>query len=389
MRTLCSFGIAIVLMMPNVFSQTIRTEYYDYYKTKIKEQYQANAEGLVNGWYKGYDENGVVTIEGQAINGQKTGTWNYYITINGKRKQSKIESYENNILNGPYKIYGGITGDILMQSGNMKDGEYHGEWEMMSPAPLGWDMNYQDCSYIKVFTTYKNGDKVSTRGAGLQNVLCINGNVTVISGYMLDGTYKDYYYPCKKLFTEYTITDGKIIGEHKQYYPDGKIMSIATYSYNNGKEEVLTYVSYYPSGQKKYFYDNTGYPYKYEEFQEDGKPTFFMLSFEERRKEDAKKFISPAWKSILAQNYNDAITNCEKGLKLDGASLYLWGNLAHAYLLSNKYSEALEIYQKYMGTMLNDKISWSAMIIDDFSKFKEAGIESPNMDKVLIELKLK
>lgn len=384
-----SICIILLLLAQLTIAQTTKTEYYDYYKTKIKEEYQANVEGQVNGWYKGYDESGVIIIEGQAINGQKTGIWNYYTTINGKRKLSKLETYENNFLNGDYKTYGGTNGDILMQSGRMKDGEFDGEWEMMAPAPLGWDMNYNDCSYIKVYTTYKNGDKVSTKGAGLQNVLCINGNVTIISGYMPDGTYKDYYYPCKKLFTEYTVTSGQIIGEHKQYYPDGKLMSIATYSYNNGKQEVLTYMAYYPNGQKKYVYDNTGYPFKYEEYQDDGKPTFFMLSFEDRRKEDAKKFISPAWKNLLAQKYDDAISDCQKGLKLDGTSLYLWGNLAHAYLLIGKYDDALLIYQKYMGSMLNDKVSWSAMIIDDFSKFKAAGIESPNMDKVLIELNLK
>lgn len=100
---------------------------------------------------------------------------------------------------------------------------------------------------------------------------------------------------------------------------------------------------------------------------------------------------SEAWSQILSKSYTGAIMSCNEGLKIDPKNLYLWGNLAHATLLSSSFSykEAIEIYKKYMGQNLNDKLSWSDMIKQDFAEFKSKGIESSDMDKALTELGLK
>lgn len=56
-------------------------------------------------------------------------------------------------------------------------------------------------------------------------------------------------------------------------------------------------------------------------------------------------------------------------------------NLAHAYLLTDNYTEALKIYKENTDLTINNKI-WNEAINDDFDEFEENGIVNEDIQKI-------
>ncbi|MFN0201841.1 MAG: tetratricopeptide repeat protein [Bacteroidia bacterium] len=108
-----------------------------------------------------------------------------------------------------------------------------------------------------------------------------------------------------------------------------------------------------------------------------------LLTLEEDSVATANDYNSIGWCFLLTKQYSKAIKYLKKGEKLDEVNLFIQGNLAHAYLLTNEEELAMRLYKKYKGQNINETISWESMVAHDFEKFKEAGISHPKFEEVL------
>lgn len=95
-----------------------------------------------------------------------------------------------------------------------------------------------------------------------------------------------------------------------------------------------------------------------------------------------------AWNLILTKQYTQALKYLEKGIKLDAHDLYLQGNLAHVYLLSNEYDKAKAIYEKHANENVGFNYSWPEMIKNDLKTLEDNGIKHDDFKKVRKLLKL-
>lgn len=86
---------------------------------------------------------------------------------------------------------------------------------------------------------------------------------------------------------------------------------------------------------------------------------------------------------ILTKQYGKAIKFLKEGEKLDDTELLVKLNLAHAYLVSDKYSDAKAIYKKYQLQNVTDSLSWIEKTKQDFAVFQKAGLPSSDFEKVL------
>ncbi|MEP7093420.1 MAG: hypothetical protein ABI793_05115, partial [Flavobacterium sp.] len=86
---------------------------------------------------------------------------------------------------------------------------------------------------------------------------------------------------------------------------------------------------------------------------------------------------------ILTKQYSKAIKFLKEGEKLDDTELLVKLNLAHAYLVSDKYSDAKVIYKKYQSQNVTDSLSWVDKTKQDFALFQKAGLPSSDFDRVL------
>jgi tetratricopeptide (TPR) repeat protein len=94
------------------------------------------------------------------------------------------------------------------------------------------------------------------------------------------------------------------------------------------------------------------------------------------------------WNLILSKQYAQALKYLQKGASLDAHDLYIQGNLAHAYLLSNEYDKAKEIYQKYSNQNVGFNYSWTEMIKNDLQTLEQTEIKHDDFKKVRKLLKL-
>jgi len=92
---------------------------------------------------------------------------------------------------------------------------------------------------------------------------------------------------------------------------------------------------------------------------------------------DANVCNAIGWAYLLTKQFDKAQDMLLVGLNYDISSLYLWGNLAHSYLLSNDVVRALNIYLKFENLDLTNDISWRTMVQQDFSDFENIGIVIP------------
>jgi Tfp pilus assembly protein PilF len=100
----------------------------------------------------------------------------------------------------------------------------------------------------------------------------------------------------------------------------------------------------------------------------------------------AIELIDIAWGQIENKNFTGAIASCKEGLAIDEESQYLLANLAHAYLFSGNFDEAIAIYRKYYGQPFSETMTWKEMVKSDFETFTSKGFDTKEMDKVVKDL---
>ncbi len=99
-----------------------------------------------------------------------------------------------------------------------------------------------------------------------------------------------------------------------------------------------------------------------------------------------------AWELIFAGKYAEAESEAKNALgfkfKNNDPKEIEWanGNLAAAYLLQGKYSDAQKIYKKFKGKMYSedeeDARSWNSVFRGDLNSLEEAGITHKDFEKV-------
>jgi len=86
---------------------------------------------------------------------------------------------------------------------------------------------------------------------------------------------------------------------------------------------------------------------------------------------------------LMTKQYAKAIKFLKEGEKLDDSELLVQMNLAHAYLLNKDFRSAKPIYKKYQSQNVNDSLSWTQKVKQDFETFKTAGLPNKDFDRVL------
>jgi len=90
---------------------------------------------------------------------------------------------------------------------------------------------------------------------------------------------------------------------------------------------------------------------------------------------------------LLLQDYKGAIKTLNQGMKIGFNSNFLQYfelNIAHAYLLSEQFNKAEEIYIKNIGIFMNDdyNVTWNDMVFKHFKIFRQRGIKNKNLIKI-------
>ncbi len=254
MKTKIHLSIMFLILACSVFGQTVKKEFYDFKKTKIMAEYQVNAAGEKNGWFKGYNENGVVVEEAMFKNGQLNGVYKKYSTNSGKREITQSETYKDGVLNGAAQYYGTMDNKPFVQKeGNFLDGERNGKWLIIKPTP-NYNIKEEEkkgCEYVKEEVEYQKGNEVSPP----------------------DGKRTIYYFPSGKVRCEEEYTNGIKTGQHKWYYPNGKLE--AEYIYDGQTKKYLKKKTYYTNGQLWEDFDWSSGKEVLMDYNEDGSPGLF------------------------------------------------------------------------------------------------------------------
>jgi len=100
-------------------------------------------------------------------------------------------------------------------------------------------------------------------------------------------------------------------------------------------------------------------------------------------KSNALDFNTLGYCYLMTKQYDKAIKSLRDGEKLDDSEMLIKINLAHAYLLNKSFKLAKPIYKKYQFQNVNDSLSWTQKVKQDFEIFEKAGLPSRDFDRVL------
>lgn len=269
------------------YSQTVKKDYYDYYKTQIMAEYQVNSVGEKHGWFKGYNQEGVVVYEYNYKNNLQDGLNKEYATYTGSRSLAQSEHYKLGLLDGEAIYYAenkGGGGSRIMSQGSYLGGEKQGKWTYTNPfdaygMPKEWKPKAE---YIQFSKYYEKGKEVYP-----------------------DGEIISYYLPSKQPSSIIYYKDGKETGEPKGFFPDGSIASEKMY---DAEGKLLFETTYHPNGQLKGYVDWRSGKRVYEGYNEDGSPDKTMqYEQQQREQQERSNAIIKAYNLLGAEQYEDAI----------------------------------------------------------------------------------
>ena len=98
-------------------------------------------------------------------------------------------------------------------------------------------------------------------------------------------------------------------------------------------------------------------------------------------------YLSLSWYQVLTKKYMNAIQSAKESIRLFEKQYGAKMNLAHAYLLTDQFDLAKEIYLTHIDYKFPNGQSWKKIVLDDFKTMKEAGIQHPDIKKFEILLK--
>ena len=99
-------------------------------------------------------------------------------------------------------------------------------------------------------------------------------------------------------------------------------------------------------------------------------------------RETAEAYGTLAWYDLLDRKPQEAIAAVLEGLRIDPAQEWMKTNLAHGYLFDGQYEKARDLYLANRTNKLNDKQTFAEAVLDDFRRFREKGLNHPDMEKI-------
>ncbi|TDE15635.1 tetratricopeptide repeat protein [Dyadobacter psychrotolerans] len=96
-----------------------------------------------------------------------------------------------------------------------------------------------------------------------------------------------------------------------------------------------------------------------------------------------------AYNQLRLGLFEDARKNITTGLGKNPEDLSLLANLGNYYLLTNKYDQALQIFQKYKNKKRSDKKKFKDILSEDLKEFERLGFDNVYFNKTRQDLKIK
>lgn len=105
--------------------------------------------------------------------------------------------------------------------------------------------------------------------------------------------------------------------------------------------------------------------------------------FQKNPKELGDSYGDLSYLQILNELPNEAVVSAQKAIDINSTSNLFIVNLAHAYLFSNNYEEAFQLYSQHKYDQVTDQVIFADFVLQDFDYFKELNITHPDMDKII------
>lgn len=313
MKTIKSISLGtLIIISINIQAQQPFKSYYDYKKTKVKEEYFVNPAGQKNGSYKQHLESGLVEVQGAYKNDKKVGTWYFILDVQGNKN---INTYDNDgNANGLFLEHCFSSPKSKLSEGNYKADKKDGVWKEYfcpSDSVTTSDKLFKTTTYSLgllngAYTEYYVNGKVKTTGAYLSNIqngewkeYDNSGNliISTVYGKKLGNFYlveetkyfnsgsarklkhtllcgflgriskigEELYYDStgvlfvKNIWNKDSITDTSnnlfYQGTHEEYFPNGKVSDRCQARYDNYSDQTFYIgheIRYYLNGNKKY-----------------------------------------------------------------------------------------------------------------------------------------
>lgn len=189
----------------------VKRTYYDYNRQHLHEEYQfirtANKQEVKNGYYKEYDEQGVLWKKGTYRNGHAEGRQLEYLNVDGQPQLQYDITVRNNVAHGPYIRYKGPNDK--MSAGTYVNGSREGTWTFY------YAEGYEVC-------TYQNDAK-----EGPAALYYAGGKLAEQYTYRNDKRYNDgdtkSFYEDGRPKKSGHFTDGLMDGKFLAWYPNGQL----------------------------------------------------------------------------------------------------------------------------------------------------------------------
>lgn len=247
-------------------------EYWDIPANKIKEE-ENYEKGELEGEYKAYHRNGVVSEIGQYKNGLKHGLWKSFNDDNILIYEETLNNGKNTGATKYYSNTGKLTEEYIYKNDFLQEYKaYNKEGAVVYQNKKEGKNNYDVGLY------YPNGNK-KTEGKvrdgkfdGLWKFYDINGNLSSEVTYV-DGKKEGKgisYYENGKVKSEANYEKGEANGYYKKYHKNGKLQLEGAYINGN---EVGVWKSYFTNGtiEAINFYKDGSYDHWQQYFTSNGK----------------------------------------------------------------------------------------------------------------------
>jgi len=118
--------VCMALVEADIAQQKLTKTFYDFHKTKVKEEFFTNSYGVKNGLYKEYSEYGGILSQGTYKDDIRVGMWNFK---DEKGLSTDIETYDmSGVRSGKWVKHCPFNRRIKMVEGNYKEGKKDGPW---------------------------------------------------------------------------------------------------------------------------------------------------------------------------------------------------------------------------------------------------------------------
>ena len=105
----------------------------------------------------------------------------------------------------------------------------------------------------------------------------------------------------------------------------------------------------------------------------------------------ADAYGSLSWSQLQTRDFEAAILNARKGIRMNPSKKWIYTNLALGYVLTGRYAQAVPIYQELKNLRFDEnereKRTFKALFLEDLDKLEQLGIVHNDFDKVRALLK--